>query len=325
MIILALMLFLVGLAHSFLFSGSETGFYRAHRLKFVLDGIKGDKSSQWMVSLFNHPTWFVSTILVGNNIANYLISLSIVLMGSFFGPWAEFSLPIAFTPLLFVYGELLPKNIFYMSPNYLLRLVSPLVVLFALLFSPVSLALWGLSKLIEKLIGQSPVKIKTTLARKELQQLLDEGQEAGILHSTQRQLAEGFLLLAAKPVREFSKPLSEIQFVQVESSVDQALKIAQRFSLTEIPLVQHKSHQLQGYVKTADLLLEKFRSKPIRRIRKIPAIKSTEPYGEALIQMQSGDDTMMKVVSPQGQTLGLVTLNQLTNALLEGNLDSLKR
>jgi CBS domain containing-hemolysin-like protein len=113
--------------------------------------------------------------------------------------------------------------------------------------------------------------------------------------------------------------------VQVESSVDQALKIAQRFSLTEIPLVQHKSHQLQGYVKTADLLLEKFRSKPIRRIRKIPAIKSTEPYGEALIQMQSGDDTMMKVVSPQGQTLGLVTLNQLTNALLEGNLDSLKR
>jgi CBS domain containing-hemolysin-like protein len=224
-----------------------------------------------------------------------------------------------------VYGELLPKSLFYQSPNSLLRLASPLIFLFAILFAPVSFLLWGVSLLIERILGQSPVKVKTTLAKRELKQLLQEGQDMGILHSTQVDLAESFLLLAGKPVREFCRPLSEVQFIRVNVSVQAALEHAERHSLTDIPLLGEKDSQIQGYVRTADLLLEKLKSKPVRRIRKIPALKSTEPYGEALIQMQSGDDTMMKVVNPQGHVVGLITLNQLTNGMLEGALDSLRR
>jgi CBS domain containing-hemolysin-like protein len=325
MILLALILFFIGLSLSFFFSGSETGFYRAHRLKFVLDGLHGDRLSSWMVKLFNQPAWFVSTILIGNNCANNLITFAIVLLSGMIGEWAEVSFPLAFAPFLFMYGELLPKNLFYQSPNFLLRLVSPLIFLFTILFAPVSFLLWGVSLLIERLLGQSPVKVKTTLAKRELKQLLQEGEDMGILHSTQVDLADSFLLLAGKPVREFCRPLSEVQFVRVNVSVKQALEHAQRYSLTDIPLLSEKDHQIQGYVRTADLLLEKQKSKPVRRVRKIPSIKSTEPYGEALIQMQSGDDSMMKVINPQGQVVGLITLNQLTNGMLEGTLDSLRR
>jgi putative hemolysin len=322
-IAIPLVLALSGLLLSAFFSGSETGFYRAHRLRFVVDSMGGDRLAQLLLRLFNRPAWFVSTALVGNNIANYLASLAIVLLASQVGVWAEYTFPLILAPFLFVYGELLPKHLFYLAPNYLLRLVAPLVVFFALLFAPLSIALSGISRLMERWIGQSPVKVKTTLARRELSQFLLEGQEAGVLLPIQREIAESFLLLASKPIREFCLPLSQIEFVRDEYTIEEVLKIAERHQLAEIPVLKSKSHQLIGYVRTSDLLFEKIKSRPLRRIRKLREILSTELYGESLIQMHSANDTMLKVVGLQGQLVGLVTLNRLTQRILEGTIDPL--
>lgn len=323
MIAVPLILLVCGLFLSSFFSGSETGFYRAHRLRFVIDSMSGDRLAQMLLRLFNSPAWFVSTALVGNNIANYMVSLAIVLMASSVGPWAEISFPILSTPLLFVYGELFPKQLFYLSPNRLLRLAAPLVLFFAVLFAPISFLLRGLSYLMERWIGQSPVQIKNTLARRELHQFLREGQEAGVLLPIQRQLAESFLLLASKPIREFCRPLSEIEFIREDNSVEDARKIAERLELSEIPIVKAKSHQLVGYLKSTDLVFERTKSKALRRIRKLPEIKSTELFGEALIQLHAGHDTMMKIVGQQGQVIGLVTLRQLTERMLESTVETL--
>ena len=119
--ILILLLFVLGVFLSGFFSGSETGFYRASRVRFVMDGLEGNRMSKRMLSLFNNPTLFVATILVGNNVANYLVSLAVVLAARALFPvnsgTAELLAPIALSPALFVYGELLPKSIFFMAPN----------------------------------------------------------------------------------------------------------------------------------------------------------------------------------------------------------------
>ena len=65
-------LFLVGLALSAFFSGSETGFYRMTRLRLVMEASAGDAISRAMLWLANRPSLFVATTLVGNNLANYL-------------------------------------------------------------------------------------------------------------------------------------------------------------------------------------------------------------------------------------------------------------
>jgi putative hemolysin len=327
MIAIALLLLILGLLLSAFFSGNETGFYRASRVRIVMAALAGDRTSKLILGLINHPSWFVATALIGNNIANYLVSLSIVLLASLIPhyTWAELVLPLLFTPLLFIYGELLPKNLFYSAPNQLLRWSAPVWFFFTILFSPLTIALWWLGKLLEKLLGESPEQIRLALAKRELQQFLQEGLEARILMPTQSQLAQSFFLLAARPVREFCTPLSQIDLVPAKSRIIEVLARAQRKKLSEIPVVQGKRNELVGYVRTIDLLLEKNPKKPIRGIRKIPEIKSTELYGEALIQMQSGSETMMKVVNPLGQTIGLVTLDQLTNPMLQGQLDALQR
>ncbi|MEM9644468.1 MAG: CNNM domain-containing protein, partial [Planctomycetota bacterium] len=77
--IIALTLFLLGLALSAFFSGSETGLYRVSRTRLVLDGLDGSPLGGAMVWILNHPVIFIATTLVGNNLANYMTSFAIVM------------------------------------------------------------------------------------------------------------------------------------------------------------------------------------------------------------------------------------------------------
>ena len=168
MIWTALGLAAVGLFLSAFFSGSETGFYRVTRMRLVLDALGGDLIARGLLWLTNHPSLFVATTLVGNNLANYATSLAIV-MGTRsivygqehgHGHAAELIAPLVLAPLLFVYGELLPKNLFLHAPNRLLRKGGPLFLLFVPLFFPISALLWGLNRMLARIVaarkGASP-------------------------------------------------------------------------------------------------------------------------------------------------------------------------
>ena len=90
-----------------------------------MDGLKGDKVAKRLLWLTNNPSLFVATTLIGNNIANYLTSLAIVLGSRLVvgrpSLIVDILAPIALAPILFIYGESLPKRLFLKMPNYLLR------------------------------------------------------------------------------------------------------------------------------------------------------------------------------------------------------------
>ena len=115
--LLGAIVFFAGLLLSAFFSGTETGLYRVSRTRIVLDALSGSRSSRALVWLLNRPAIFVATALVGNNVANYLTSFAIVtLSGALIasGSLAELLGPILMTPVVFVFGELLPKYLFFM-------------------------------------------------------------------------------------------------------------------------------------------------------------------------------------------------------------------
>lgn len=322
-----LLLLGIGIFLSAFFSGNETGFYRASRVRIVMSALEGDRISKQLLKLVNNPTWFVATTLIGNNVANYLTSLAIVLLSSYF--WAssaiEMLLPILMSPILFVYGELLPKKLFYNAPNRLLRFCAPLFLLFTYLFAPAAALLWLMGKGLERLIGQSPEQIRLALARKELQQVLEEGLEAGILQPTQRQLAQSFFMVASTPVKELCTPISRARVVSINSTPQAVRKLAKRKSLPDIPVFENERSNLVGYVRTIDLLLKGKHEKQLGRIRPLMKIQANELLGEAVLQMQSARETLARVVDANGTTVGILTLDQLTHPLLEGPLDSLRR
>jgi CBS domain containing-hemolysin-like protein len=319
-IVAGLSLFAVALMLSAFFSGSETGFYRASRVRWVLDGMEGDRVSKYFLALANNPPLYVGTSLVGNNIANYLISLSIVLVAGAIAPNSqamEIIAPLLLTPAVFVYGELLPKNLFYLAPNRLLRRLGPIYLLFFVLFLPIVGLLFVFGRFLERLLGQSPEKIRLTLARSELNQILKEGEVVGILHPSQRQMSQSFFLIAAKPVSQLCIPLPRVHSLPLGTPIHRAISYAQRFRLPHVVIHDGSKSNVVGYVRTVDLILAPDTYAAITEPRELLELYGGEHTGEAIMRMQTRRFDLAKVLNPRNQVIGIVSLNELTDPLFK--------
>ncbi|MCA9174585.1 MAG: DUF21 domain-containing protein [Planctomycetales bacterium] len=311
-------LFFVGLFLSAFFSGSETGFYRVTRLRLLLDAGEGSRVARGLLNLSNHPALFVATTLVGNNVANYLTSLAIVLCAreaaTDSAQWAELLAPLAMTPVVFVYGELLPKHLYFHAPNVLLRRGGPLLLLFTLLFAPISAVLWLLGWLVELLVGQKPLKLQSQLARQELRGVWEDGVAAGILRPAQQQISRRLFDIAALPASRRAVPIASAPSVSEDTLVRNAIKTAQQLE-TPTLLVREKS-ELKGYVRLVDLRLGDPDAEVKLHLRPMLALPSGCTHLAAVMKLHAEDHDVAKLVDAE-RNLGVVFNRDLVAELLE--------
>jgi CBS domain containing-hemolysin-like protein len=322
-------MFLLGVLASAFFSGTETAFYRAGRVKLVIRALEKERISRFLVWLSNHPAFLIGTILIGNNIANYLVSFAIVTFVSIWfvdgGASTEMAATLLLTPVLFVFGESLPKSACHQAPNRLLHAAGIPLAFFTLLLAPLSAILWSLSRFLERIVGQSPERLRLALARTEVKALLDEGQEVGVLHPSQRQLSHNFFLVAGKQVKQVCTPVNRVPAIKSNSDLASAIRLAQRYSMPDIPVYGTSRSELIGYVHLVDLLVLQGATKAIPKPKPFVEINGNEPFAEALLQMQTQRETLSLIVDGKGQKIGLLSIDQLTQQLLRGPLESLRR
>src|SRR5690606_8956761 len=133
-LLLVVMMLGIGLRLSFFFSGSETGFYRMSLPRVSIDAQAGDPVAARLLWYSRHPARFVATTLVGNNLANYLVTFAISMgVMAIFGEVTvtiDVVSTLLLAPAVFLFGELLPKNVYYRAPLHLLRRNSRLFGMF---------------------------------------------------------------------------------------------------------------------------------------------------------------------------------------------------
>lgn len=316
---LPLILAAAGLFLSAFFSGSETGFYRVSRVRLMLDAMGGDMIARGLLWLTNRASLFVATTLVGNNLANYVTSLAIVMVAENItngrGHTVQLIAPILLSPILFVYGELLPKHLFLRAPNRLLRRGGPLFLICTGLFFPISVLLWGLNLLLARVIGESPQQVRFTLARRELQRVLEEGHEAGILRLAQRRLARGIFAVAKQPVRQFATRLRDVARARNDMDRQEVLRLARHFKLSAVPVEDAKSPgRLIGYVRVIELALES--GDWLDRVLPLMKIRENETHLTSLIRMQTAKATLAVVLDVEENVVGLLTARRLRDPLV---------
>ncbi|MCA9266947.1 MAG: DUF21 domain-containing protein [Planctomycetales bacterium] len=320
MIAIVLML-LVGVFLSAFFSGSETGMYRATRVRLVIKALGGSYVARGLLWLTNNPSLFVATTLIGNNLANYVVSLAIVLaVQNLFGASAvaELLAPVALAPLLFVYGELLPKNLFYHAPNLLLQRCGPLFLFFTLLFLSIAVLLWLVGRLLESLLGQSPQRVRLALARSELTKMLEEGHQACVLSPAQRRLAQGLFSAANVPVVQYCLPAARLATVRKGASKSEVFRLARRHRLAALAVEDAApgGRELVGYVRVIDLHLEA--GDTVDEVRPLIEIPATLSHVAALIKLETSGELLARVVDAHGATVGLLNVRKLTEPLFRG-------
>ena len=318
--ILAGLLFLVGLLLSAFFSGSETGFYRMTRLRLVIDALAGDWISRTMLWLANRPSVFVATALVGNNLANYVTSLAVVMgagrMMPGGGTLTELLTPIVVAPIVFICGELLPKGLFYEAPNRLLRRCSPALIVCTVVFAPITLLLWALSQILKLFVKQTPQELRLSLARRELGELMSEGHEVGILRPVQRTLAQSMLAVAGRPAMDFATPAAKVVRVTNTMTKSEVLRLAQRHRRTLLPVEDARANRkLVGYVRTVDLILSD--SPGLPDPLPLVTLREDETFLSSLGKLSQSEDALGRLVDDQGKTIGFVTGRELRMALFQ--------
>ncbi len=314
MIIVAGVLFLIGLLLSAFFSGSETGLYRVSRTRMVLDGLGGSCAAQGIVWLLNRPAIFVATMLVGNNVANYLSSFAIVMgVAVTFGPdsSAELLLPVLLTPIVFVFGELLPKYFFFHAPYRLIRATRPLLFAATVLLAPVSLILGLLGSALQMITGQTPFQIRLTMARGELDQILRAGHEAGILAAGQRTLAQNLFDAGNQSAISFGVPPDRLAIVDAPVDVSEARHKARRRN-HPIVLVR-RAGKIVGFLRYADLCVRE----PKLELRPVIRGKTADRHLRLLLRLYDAASDVAVLIDERGDVRCVVTRRQLLQPLIK--------
>ena len=318
--IFVVILFAIGIALSAFFSGSETGFYRVTRVRLLIDWLAGDWLARGLLWTTNHPSVFVATTLVGNNLANYIVSLAVV-MGTqrvFAGGnyMAELLVPMLVAPAVFIYGELLPKSVFYDVPNRFLRRCAPGLAIAAVLLIPVTIVLWLFNKCLQLLMRQSP-RVLETLARRELSELLMEGHDVGILQPAQQTLAQAIFRRVNLPIREFVVPYGRYPRATTKTRPQDVLQLAARQQRALIPVEEASGNRrLVGYIRAADIAIDQLGQMP--PLRSLVKLRDNESYLSATAQLIEQDYALGQIVDETGKTVGFVSAKELTAVLLSG-------
>lgn len=312
-LLVALVLFLAGLRLSAFFSGAETGFYRISHLRLGIDADRGDRRAQRLAWFAKNPGHFVATTLVGNNLANYVTTLGVGLAAATIvgvdAGWVEVVATLLVTPVVFVFGELLPKNLFYRAPMSLLHGAAPLFVVFYRVFLPVSIPLVLLAQLFERLSGSSD-RLDALLGRSRLVQALSQGHEHGLLTDAQDRLAHGVLEIASQSVRDAMTPADRVLGISADTSRAEALDFAGRFGATHLIVREADGDSGSGsgpvwvgYVRAVDLAISRLPWKEL--VRPLPEIESSASKLDALAALHEVGESRGVVVDGERQ-LGIV-------------------
>ena len=315
-----LLLFLLGVRLSAFFSGIETAFYRASKLRLSIDAQTGDLLSQKILDYVREPSRFVATILIGNNLANYITTFaigyaSILVMGEL-TEIAEVSVTICVSPVIFIFGELLPKTLHYRAPLSLLKRYFFYFRFIHWLLLPFSWPLMLLTNLLQKMGGTSQQPMMKILGRRPLANVIGRGHDEGVLTSAQHDLIQGVFQNANWPLGSMITPKEvAISFEQTPSRA-KMLDCAQSFGLIEIIVGEGNGDMPSiSYYRVIDLLLSKA---PLHQLKRIPPVISSDSSRLEALYLLQEQNAELGAVYENDQLVGVIRHRKLAESLLQG-------
>jgi CBS domain containing-hemolysin-like protein len=333
---------LLGLASLLLvavFAGTETAYYRVSKLRLKLDALDGDPTARRFLWLVNNPGFFIATLLVGHNVATYIISAAMVLVVACLLPNAtgihvEIAATLILTPIVFIYGEMFPKYICLNAPNKMFRILSPIIIIACWLFLPIAVMLWGINKLIACILKTSHETITMSLGRRELSGILIEGKDTGILSDTQRRLAEGIFNCSDRLIQDYALLSSQLPAITTAMKPERVLDIARRYHLLTLPVYEPDAIPANrdlpiGYVRVIDLEMA-VRHQLDEQSRQLSQLLQTELPIHSMVEISASHSVLTGlillqtmrssfgcVINTDRRCLGFVSGDQLRDVLLE--------
>lgn len=311
---------LLCLVASFVFSGSETGIYTLSRIRVGMEADQGHRRARMVRVLLGDESALLITILIGNNLAIELTShvgdhlLSASLGTVVLGPALQaLVLTLILTPLLFMLGEALPKEIYRRRAHAMVYSTVPLIVTARWILWPFERVLRLLTAALEHLFGLGAGRVASGSRAERLTALLAEGRRHGALHEHAEALARNALLLRTLPVSHAMVPWEKVQMVRRDRGDEDLYRQVSESRFTRLPVVDG-SGRLEGYVHQLEVLAAGPKSPVLSHLRRVSALPADTPVDRALLHLR-GEGRRGAVVGTMEEPVGWVTLKDLVEEI----------
>lgn len=313
---------LLTLVFSAFFSGSEIAYVAANRLKIEVDNKAGKLSGKILSRFLKYPDRFISTMLIGNNIALVIYGMEFAtvidpILNTFFSPGISMLFQtILATILILVTGEFLPKVFFQINPNSILNVVAvPLFIINVVLFIPTEFVLL-LARLFLLILGIKPEKTEQVFTKVDLMYFVQDAndriaQNSDIDHEIK--FLQNALDFSKIRVRDCMVPRTEIEALDIETDIEVLRTKFIETGLSKILIYREDIDHVIGYVHSFDLFKKPSSVKQILLpISVIPEAMPSKQLME-LFARQSGNIAI--VVDEFGGTSGLITIEDLVEEI----------
>jgi CBS domain containing-hemolysin-like protein len=311
-----------------LFAGAETGMYKLSRLRLRLGIEKKRLSSILLGKCVHDSAALLLSILIGTNLSYYLITsiVTYMLLSEVEAAHtAELSATLITAPVLFIFCELIPKNVFFYRADILMPLFAPVLYVFHKFFSFCGIVplLKFVSVIFARLTGSpSPAKMMTSVVQKtHIQAIITETREEGILSSVQTDIINRLVGISHITLRAVMIPLNKVEMVEVDSDNTALLNKLKKCAFTRLLVTDKERTNIAGFISIYETLGSKQRFDDLRNfVKPIRRLHAGTTVLDAMNIMQREDQRIVLVTrmghGGRVRPIGIVTMKDVIEELI---------
>ncbi|MFK5893871.1 MAG: hemolysin family protein [Pseudomonadota bacterium] len=308
------------LTSSAIFSGSETALFSLSRIDLQKLRQSGHKDSESIHAMLDEPRRLIISILCGNEIVNIasavnMTSILLILFGEADVGWLNI---IIMVPLLLLIGEVTPKTIAVNFPlKFTSRVTAKILPRWIIFITPLREVIRFVADYITTLIVVDEVDRQNILQPDELRTLLEEGEETGIIHATERVLIDNVLEAAETDISRIMTPSPRIRLLNAELPVAELIERFRAYRHPRIPVYKGHWDNVIGFLHSEDVLklirggedLDKVTLEMI--LKPADFVPPTKKVDEMFDYFQAHNTRIAIILGEYGEVLGLVTMKDV--------------
>ncbi|MEG0151842.1 MAG: hemolysin family protein [Cellulosilyticaceae bacterium] len=295
----------------------ELGDRRASLLQRVVENPTNVLSTIQMATTFTGlfaVAWIATSM--ADNISEYIGYLNVPYSYEI----AIISITLAFSYIVLVIGQLVPKHIARQKPEEIaLRLVTPIYII-AKIMTPIAKLLSASTYLIVKVFKLAP-KQEEEVSEEDIKYLITKGEESGVINETAKEMLYGVFEFSDKVATEVMIPRLEVVMVNIESPKENILSKVLTHKFSRIPVYRENKHNILGVLQTKDFLEEVIRvglenvdvEGLIKPAYFVPETKSVETLFK---ELQKSKNHMAILIDEYGDFAGIVTIENIVEEIV---------
>ena len=322
----AIILAVLGRIGSAFFSATEAACACLNKYKFQVEAEDGKKASSFVVWFYEHFDTTLITVLIGNNaVAVGISSVATILFIQLLHAYIDNTTismisSIVVAILTFLFGDTLPKLIAKKVPNAIARFSVYPILVFCILFLPVTLIFRGLTFLVRKVFRSKP---EPEVQTEDIAEEIERMEKYGDLEANESDILVNSLDFADTSVKEVLTPLRRMKMLDTDGlDTPTLLEYIKKCPYSRIPLYYKEQNHIVGVLVVKNYLAAYFRDPKVSYLPYVqkayfvtPAIKIDD-----LLDGFREHHTQIALVRKEGKILGLVTAEDALEELV-GKID----